>query len=118
MEELLFNLANWLIAYKYWEVSWTVPIQLKGIQPSATMRSWLKCGHITGIVTLVLGEVLVGIAYQLNDLDFSDNSCFLEVFQNETIFIQIARFLILSCQITTMGFFADSFRRIYKELRG
>ena len=58
LSELLFNMGNWLIVYKYWEVSWTVPKQLKGHQPSKKMKTWLKCGQLLGILILCLSELL------------------------------------------------------------
>ena len=34
MQNSFFNAGIWILVYKYWEVSWIVPLQLKHITPS------------------------------------------------------------------------------------
>ena len=49
-----FTVAIFLMAYKYWEVSWIVPLQLKDMQPSPSMLRWFKCGQISSLSFLTL----------------------------------------------------------------
>jgi hypothetical protein len=75
---LIFNLAVWHLVYKYWDVSWTISILLKGEDVTQNMRKWLNCGFITGIVTFTViyaaYSIYFGIVWNQDD----DYDCFLK----------------------------------------
>jgi hypothetical protein len=51
---LLLNCGIWYLVYKYWEVSWTVPLHNKGEQVSQRMQNWLKFCFITGLASYLI----------------------------------------------------------------
>jgi len=74
---LFFNLGYWLLYYKYWEVSWTVPLQIRGIQPSLKMTRNIKRGQTLGVVLISLGAIVLVLVILISTTHKNMDSCYL-----------------------------------------
>ena len=112
----------WLLVYKYWEVSFTVPIQLKGETVSKKMKYWLKCGYISGISFILMAYMILCIGFVIIYTDLEEKTtCFL-ITDNDLQDIRANKFAIFRSaislfQIVILGFFIDAASRTWGARR-
>ena len=101
--------------YKYWYVSFVVPIQLKFQDPSKKMKRCLKTVFFIGILIVLSSEIIGSLAYVMTDLKFTKN-CFLAQVRIPRAII-ITKMELICVQLLMCFFFLDAARRIYFELK-
>jgi len=111
------NFAFWLLVYKYWEVSWTVPLQLEKIQPSQRMKWWLKCGYISSFAVIGILMVTLTSLWLWQSLAYNpENECFVNKVNQGMIYSYTYSILVF-IYLVIMVFFVSSIARIYRSMR-
>ena len=111
-----FNTSYWLLYYKYWEVSWTVPLQMQGIQPSERLVTNINRGQKVGVAFITLGTISLSIVVLFFSFGSNWQHCYL--FQlNSGGWAATVCFFNIGIQYIMGVFFIDAACRIRRALK-